>query len=56
MDRWSMFPAHDARNPSLLGNVYMKTSCGGSGRGGGYHTTTYSASASVNWNHAGAPS
>ena len=31
------------------GNVYMQTRCGGSGRGGGYHVTTYSAWASVVW-------
>ena len=31
------------------GVVQMKTSCGGSGRGGGYHTTTYTASADVTW-------
>jgi hypothetical protein len=32
-----------------LGVVYMKTSCGGSGRGGGYHVTTYTAWATVTW-------
>ncbi len=31
------------------GVVQMKTSCGGSGRGGGYHTTTYTATADVTW-------
>jgi IPT/TIG domain len=31
------------------GDVYMQTRCGGSGRGGGYHTTTYSAWAEVTW-------
>ena len=31
------------------GVVDMKTSCGGSGRGGGYHVTTYTASADVTW-------
>ena len=31
------------------GDVYMQTRCGGSGRGGGYHVTTYSAWASVVW-------
>jgi hypothetical protein len=35
------------------GDVYMQTRCGGSGRGGGYHTTTYSAWASVSWDFAG---
>ena len=32
----------------------MSTRCGGSGRGGGYHTTTYSASAVVTWDFTGA--
>jgi hypothetical protein len=36
------------------GAVYMSTRCGGSGRGGGYHTTTYSAWATVTWDFAGA--
>lgn len=31
------------------GVVQMKTSCGGSGRGGGYHSTTYTATADVVW-------
>jgi hypothetical protein len=31
------------------GAVYLSTSCGGSGRGGGYHTTLYSAWATVTW-------
>jgi len=31
------------------GDVYMETRCGGSGRGGGYKTTTYSDWASVVW-------
>jgi hypothetical protein len=35
------------------GEVYLKTSCGGSGRGGGYHTTTHTAWASVTWDFAG---
>lgn len=29
------------------GNVYMSTRCGGSGRGGGGHVTTYTATATV---------
>jgi len=37
-----------------LGVVNMSTRCGGSGRGGGYHTTTYSASAKVTWSFSGA--
>jgi hypothetical protein len=36
------------------GDVYAKTSCGGSGRGGGYHVTTYSAWISVTWDFTGA--
>ncbi|MCW3031990.1 MAG: hypothetical protein JWM60_335 [Solirubrobacterales bacterium] len=35
------------------GNVNLSTRCGGSGRGGGYKTTTYTASASVVWNWFG---
>jgi hypothetical protein len=31
------------------GDVYMSTSCGGSGRGGGYKSTTYTAWGSVVW-------
>jgi hypothetical protein len=31
------------------GNVYLETRCGGSGRGGGYKVTTYTATASVVW-------
>jgi hypothetical protein len=31
------------------GNVSLKTTCGGSGRGGGYKSTTYTATASVVW-------
>lgn len=36
-----------------LGNVYLQTRCGGSGRGGGYHTTTYAAWVAVTWDFAG---
>ena len=36
------------------GDVYMQTRCGGSGRGGGYKTTTYSAWADVVWDWFGA--
>ncbi len=36
-----------------VGDVYMQTRCGGSGRGGGYKTTTYSAWASVEWDWFG---
>jgi cysteine-rich repeat protein len=36
------------------GNVYVQTRCGGSGRGGGYHVTTYSAWIGVTWDYTGA--
>src|SRR4051812_19298595 len=36
------------------GSVYLSTSCGGSGRGGGYHTTTYTAWVAVVWDFTGA--
>lgn len=35
------------------GDVYMQTRCGGSGRGGGYKSTTYSGWASVVWTWLG---
>jgi hypothetical protein len=44
----------DASNGYPTGDVYLQTRCGGSGRGGGYHTTTYSAWASATWDYAGA--
>jgi hypothetical protein len=31
------------------GDVYLQTRCGGSGRGGGYHVTTYSKWVAANW-------
>jgi len=34
--------------------VYLSTRCGGSGRGGGYHTTTYVAWAGVSWDFTAA--
>jgi hypothetical protein len=39
----------DASSGYPVGAVSMKTSCGGSGRGGGYHVTTYSGWATVTW-------
>ncbi len=36
------------------GDVYMSTSCGGSGRGGGYKSTKYAAWATVEWDWFGA--
>ena len=35
------------------GDVYIQTRCGGSGRGGGYHTTTYSAWVGATWDFSG---
>ena len=35
------------------GVVELSTRCGGSGRGGGYHTTTYTGSADVTWDFTG---
>jgi hypothetical protein len=43
-----------APNGYPAGDVYMQTRCGGSGRGGGYKTTTYSAWASATWTWYGA--
>ena len=37
-----------------VGAVHLQTRCGGSGRGGGYHTTTYSAWVGATWDFAGA--
>jgi hypothetical protein len=42
-----------AANGMPAGDVYMQTRCGGSGRGGGYKTTTYSAWATVTWDWFG---
>ena len=39
----------DAASGNPTGVVYMQTRCGGSGRGGGYHVTTYFAWMSVTW-------
>jgi hypothetical protein len=33
--------------------AYLSTSCGGSGRGGGYHSTTYSAWIQASWDYLG---
>src|SRR5215470_15425681 len=38
---------------NVTGYVFAVTRCGGSGRGGGYHTTTYSTWVAVTWNLAG---
>ena len=39
----------DATTGYPTGIVQLSTSCGGSGRGGGYHTTKYTASVGVTW-------
>jgi cysteine-rich repeat protein len=44
----------DATSGYPVGDVYLQTRCGGSGRGGGYHTTTYSAWVGVMWDYTGA--
>ena len=44
----------DATSGYPTGDVYVQTRCGGSGRGGGYHTTTYSAWVGVAWDYTGA--
>src|SRR5262249_34507777 len=36
------------------GDVHVQTRCGGSGRGGGYHVTTYAAWIGVTWDYTGA--
>jgi len=38
-----------AANGYPMGNVSLSTSCGGSGRGGGYKSTRYTGTASVVW-------
>jgi hypothetical protein len=40
-------------NGNVTGYVFASTRCGGSGRGGGYHTTTYSTWVAVTWNLSG---
>ena len=44
----------DATSGFPTGAVYMQTRCGGSGRDGGGHVTTYSAWADVMWDYTGA--
>jgi hypothetical protein len=44
----------DATSGYPAGDVYLSTRCGGSGRGGGYHTTTYSAWVGVSWDFTAA--
>src|SRR5215831_8202744 len=43
----------DPANGLPTGYVYIQTRCGGSGRGGGYHSTTYSAWVIVTWDFTG---
>src|SRR6266404_6761292 len=40
-------------NGNVTGYVFAVTRCGGSGKGGGYHTTTYSTWVAVTWNLGG---
>src|SRR5215831_11227099 len=40
-------------NGDITGYVFAQTRCGGSGRGGGYHVTTYSTWVAVTWNLSG---
>ncbi len=40
-------------NSNVTGYVFAQTRCGGSGRGGGYHTTTYSTWVAVTWDLSG---
>src|SRR5690242_2346991 len=44
----------DAASGYPTGDVHLQTRCGGSGRGGGYHTTTYAAWVGVVWDFTGA--
>ena len=44
----------DATSGYPAGAVFLSTSCGGSGRGGGYHTTRYTAWAKALWDFTGA--
>ncbi len=44
----------DAASGYPTGQVYLSTRCGGSGRGGGYHTTTYSAWVGASWDFTAA--
>src|SRR5499425_1276478 len=44
----------DATSGYPTGDVYLSTRCGGSGRGGGYHVTTYSAWVDASWDFTGA--
>src|SRR4051812_44077390 len=44
----------DAVSGDPVGDVYLQTRCGGSGRGGGYKVTTYSAWLAAQWDFSGA--
>lgn len=43
----------DASSGYPTGAIYLQTRCGGSGRGGGYHVTTYSAWVAATWDFTG---
>jgi Fibronectin type III domain len=45
----SIAQGFDGVSGNPIGVVYAQTRCGGSGRGGGYHVTTYSAWLAVIW-------
>jgi hypothetical protein len=46
--------AFDATSGYPTGDVHLQTRCGGSGRGGGYHSTTYAMWVGVTWDFTGA--
>ncbi len=50
----SLATGFDATSSYPTGNVYLQTRCGGSGKGGGYHVTTYSAWVGARWDFTGA--
>src|SRR4051794_16268758 len=47
------FPMSDDPADHPVGDVYVQTRCGGSGRGGGYMVTTYSAWLAAEWDFGG---
>jgi hypothetical protein len=50
----SVATGFDATSGFATADVYLQTRCGGSGRGGGYHVTTYSAWITATWDFTGA--
>ena len=49
----SVAAGFDATTGDPTGVVSLKTRCGGSGRGGGYHTTTYTGAVTAMWDLGG---